>query len=164
MHGAKHRAPHAGRMLVEAGLAVTALLLVVAAAKAHGRQVRLERELEGHHEVTFGGDNPPFVTALWRRDRVRFWTTAPAAGILLAVGLWWAQAPGATFLALLVVPPVAGFVVAGLSSLLRLQHAMGARRVDAAWRRAAMRGSAAWWSLVALLAAAAAALGARAWT
>src|SRR5438034_2845345 len=55
----------------------------LAAAKSHGRQLRLERELAGYWEVRFGGTNPPFVAALWRRDRVRFWA------ITLPLGLAW---------------------------------------------------------------------------
>src|SRR2546426_10713554 len=55
----------------------------LAAAKSHGRQLRLEREVAGYWEVRFGGTNPPFVAALWRRDRVRFWA------ITLPLGLAW---------------------------------------------------------------------------
>jgi hypothetical protein len=44
----------------------------LAAAKAHGRQLRLERELAGYLHVTFGGKNPAWVEALWQRERIYF--------------------------------------------------------------------------------------------
>jgi len=59
-----------------AGLSVAVFLL---AAKAHGRQIRLERELEGYHEVVFDGTNPPFVETLWREDRAVYWMLFPIA-------------------------------------------------------------------------------------
>src|SRR5206468_5677942 len=62
--------------IFELGLGVALLLLT---AKAHGRQIRLERELEGYMEVDFMKDNPPWVEALWRKDRRRFWATLPVA-------------------------------------------------------------------------------------
>jgi len=42
-------------------LLAASFVLFFVAAKFHGRQVRLERELAGHNQVTFGGKNPPFV-------------------------------------------------------------------------------------------------------
>jgi len=65
-----------GLFWIELGLGVALLLLT---AKAHGRQIRLERELEGYMEVDFMKDNPPWVEALWRKDRRRFWATLPVA-------------------------------------------------------------------------------------
>ena len=64
-------------------IGVAALLV---AAKAHGRQVRLEREAAGYHEVVFGGTNPPFVDALWRADRFRFRDFAPRRLVLQGEG------------------------------------------------------------------------------
>src|SRR5688500_8313789 len=50
-------------------------LAFLAAAKTHGRQIRLERQSRGHLDVQFGtGTNPPFVEGLGRRDRIRFWS------------------------------------------------------------------------------------------
>jgi len=117
-------------------LGVPALL---AAAKAHGRQVRLEREAAGYHEVRFGGENPPFVEALWRRDRVRFWGFVPVAAAALGGGAWlltrsWALA----LVAALLWAPVLGFGFAGLRSY-------------AAQRG---RGGVGWWLLAAALATA----------
>ncbi|MBI2078923.1 MAG: hypothetical protein HYT80_11235 [Euryarchaeota archaeon] len=51
----------------------TSVGVFVLAAKTHGRQIRLERELHGYMDATFGRENPPFVEALWKRDRIRFW-------------------------------------------------------------------------------------------
>src|SRR5262249_34883511 len=55
------------------------------AAKIHGRQLRLEREAHGVRSVVFGGRNPPVVEAIWRAERLRFWTLAPT--LALATGL-----------------------------------------------------------------------------
>lgn len=93
-------------------LGVPALL---AAAKAHGRQVRLEREAAGYHSVVFGGENPEFVERLWRRDRLRFWTFVPLAAILFGSVAWtFSSAWGLAALAALLWAPIAGFFFAGL--------------------------------------------------
>jgi hypothetical protein len=143
------------------------LALLLAAAKAHGRQVRLERELEGHREVVFGGDNPPFVEALWRRDRRRFWTVVPLAALAMGAWLWlgdagraplpglFARDPtfGLSLAALVLWPLTAGFLVAGVRSAAHLRARLRERPdADPAWRREAWRGSVRWWSLVAALA------------
>ena len=135
------------------GLALSVGLLL-AAAKAHGRQVRLERELEGHHEVVFGGDNPAFVVGLWRRDRVRYWTVAPLAALLFGALAWWLRPGwGWALVAVLLWAPVAGFATAGLLSLAALQGRMREKSPPAGWRRDAARGSLLWWGLAAALAA-----------
>lgn len=143
---------------------LASVLLLFAAAKAHGRQVRLERERKGHHHVEFGGVNHPEVMALWRRDRVGFWSVVPAAFLLLA-GLYWlgdqrlvplppviGRDPtfGFSLVFLFLWPPILGLVAMGLASLARLLRASPTD--DAAWRRDAVRGSAFWWSVVAALA------------
>lgn len=123
-------------------LSVGTMLL---AAKAHGRQVRLEREQMGIHHVEFGGTNPPEVEALWRRDRRRFWPTTALAFFALAA---WAYAADVGFpapalwrsdptfgLSLLVLPLWAmtvGFVATGLRSLAALRDDAG-RRSSYAW-------------------------------
>lgn len=117
---------------------VLASATMLVAAKAHGRQVRLERELAGHNEVVFGGANAPFVEALWRRDRVRFWSVAPVAGVAVGAALWAWRGP-AWALAAAPLGMLAGFVVAGLRSWLGLAREGGAGG----------RGSVAWWALVA---------------
>ena len=111
--------------------------LLLAAAKLHGRQLRLEREQEGYHEVEFGGTNPPWVEALWRRDRIRFWVMVPIFALLGAV-ISWPDLGRALVAALLWAPSLA-FVALGIVS--------GAR---ARWPHA--KGSLAWGALVAALA------------
>lgn len=108
-------------MLVAAVLTLPAFLL---AAKAHGRQVRLERERAGHHEVTFGsGANHPFVEALWRRDRVAFWTIAPLCAIGFALLLFVGARAGAW--AWLAIPwgMIAAFTALGAASAMRTRDA-----------------------------------------
>src|SRR5688500_19580447 len=73
------------RWIVLAG-SIAAYLL---AAKVHGHQLRLERELAGYFEVVFGGSNPPFVEALWSRERVIYWSIT---GSLALVGVAYAFA------------------------------------------------------------------------
>lgn len=96
-----------------AAIGIPALLL---AAKAHGRQIRLEREREGYHSVEFGGTNLPFVEALWRRDRIRYWSVVPPVAIALGAGAWWIEGWTLALLAALLWAPIVGFHVAGLRS------------------------------------------------
>lgn len=151
------------RTLIVLGASVVAFLL---AAKAHGRQLRLERELQGYHHVVFGGANPPFVEALWRADRVRYWSIA--AGVALCVlGLfalarargwgWPFLGGGNGSVAWLVLwgSPVTAFLASGLWSLTRFLHAVSEKAegtVDAAWVRDCLRGSAGWFTVAALAA------------
>lgn len=146
-------------------LLATSAVTFLLAAKAHGRQLRLERELEGYHRVVFGGTNPPFVEALWRVDRVRYWSTAAAvAGLVLGfyvlarvVGWRWPFLHGGGgSLAWLVLwgSMVAAFLTCGLWSLTRFVLATSARigsAVDAAWVSEALQGSA-WWFTAAAMA------------
>ena len=89
---------------------------LLTAAKAHGRQIRLERESQGYHQVVFGGTNPQFVEALWRRDRIRFWSTVAIFAILLCAAAWWARGAGLALVAAFLWAPIGGFLVAGLRS------------------------------------------------
>jgi hypothetical protein len=136
------------------------LVLLLVAAKAHGRQVRLERERAGYHEVVFGGENPPFVEALWRRDRVGYWTVVPAAALVLGAAAWRVGAGWAWLLtAVLLWAPTMGFVALGLASLGRLLRGAGSQETEEKERRrAAVRGSVAWWGAAGLLALAVALL------
>lgn len=147
------------------GLATASVALLLLAAKAHGRQVRLEREVAGYERVTFGGENPPFVVALWRRDRRRFWTIAPLAALVLAPAAAVLGGPaslgggaGLATLAAALWAPVAAFAVCGLLSLRGFREAAKAAPPKrSAWARAAARASGAWWAGVAAGAAAVAA-------
>ncbi|NUO51106.1 MAG: hypothetical protein HOV80_19795 [Polyangiaceae bacterium] len=137
----------------------------LAAAKAHGRQLRLERELAGHLHVTFGAPNAPFVEALWRRERLVFWSLAATLALgaivfrLLAPRFAWELpvegAPtGRSFVGVLFLhilgPLTIAFVVTGLISLGRL---LVADRSAAAvanpqhWSSQAVWGSAGFWLL-----------------
>lgn len=128
------------------------LALVLAAAKAHGRQVRLEREQQGFFSVDFRSQNPPEVEAIWRSDRRVFWPllVAFACGVTGALAWSWSSTgipPGADELAIYSGWAfTASFVLAGLASWLRLARREGR---DAVWQRAAQRGSIGWWALVA---------------
>src|SRR5688500_4786889 len=121
-------------------LALGAVTFLVA-AKAHGRQLRLERELAGYWEFTFGGPNPPFIDALWHRERLLYWSTPGLVGLctlgfrLLAPRFSW-QLPaeggpaghsviGVLFLHV-VAPLTVAFIATGLLSLARFALALRA--------------------------------------
>jgi hypothetical protein len=106
----------------------------LAAAKAHGRQLRIERELAGYFQVRFGGQNPEWVEAFWRRERAYFWGSAVALALTSLAFRWlaarqqWslplshdggsASVSGALVLHAL-LPAVGAFVLTGLASALR---------------------------------------------
>lgn len=126
--------------------ALATLSLVILAAKAHGRQVRLEREQRGVFHVDFRRGNPSAVEDLWRRDRLTFW---PAfAGLALAGGGYVVASSPSNVAGLALTAAWAfaeAFVIAGLLSWVRLST----RREGALpWRRRAQWGSAAWWAAV----------------
>ena len=137
---------------------VATVALILAAAKAHGRQLRLERESHGHLQVDFRKDNPPWVEALWRRDRIGFWPAfvvlAAASSALLRPDLSRAEGWGPVALAV-ACSFAAAFTLMGLWSLARF---LRSGRGEAEWRRSAEMGSLGWWSLVAALGGAVAAL------
>jgi hypothetical protein len=115
------------------------LATFILAAKAHGRELRLERVAAGIQQVTFGGDNPAFVDALWTAERLRFWVATPILSLILAVALVIAGASRSTIaFAILLWSPAAVFLVLGLASIVRA----------GALERAGLGGSVAWWSLV----------------
>lgn len=140
-------------MLPGGGLsvAVTSVILVLAAAKAHGRQVRIARERLGVTAVDFRGDNGPVVEAIWRRDRLQFWAGAITAAVLLVGGVlagivlqsWMAWA---AVLIALVLAFACGFVVAGL---LAWAGQVLPRPGDPDWMPRAHAASFGWWTLVA---------------
>jgi hypothetical protein len=101
-------------------LAIVAIATFLLAAKSHGRQVRLERERAGYHQVVFGGSNPAFVEALWRRDRLRYWPTFALVFAAVAIARWLAVGPGGagfSVFALGFFPFAAAFTFAGLWQL-----------------------------------------------
>jgi hypothetical protein len=102
------------------------------AAKAHGRQLRLERELAGYAEVSFRARNPPWVEALWRRERRRFW----AVGAILAAASIPLHRPSVTDAIVVhaALPFTCAFVVTGLLSVARTPRSRGIATVG-------------WWAL-----------------
>jgi hypothetical protein len=133
-----------------AALATVALVLV--AAKAHGRQVRLEREQKGVFRVDFRRGNPAAVEAVWRRDRLTFWPAFALLGVAGAALVIAGRRPDpAAALALVAAWAfAAAFLVAGLASWVRLT---ARSEGPLPWRRRAQLGSAAWWAGVAAAAA-----------
>jgi hypothetical protein len=129
------------------------LVTFILAAKAHGRELRLERVVAGIEQVTFGGSNPPFVDALWAAERLRFWVATPILSVIVIVGLAMAGASRWTvgFAALLWSPAVV-FLVLGVASIVRA----------GGLERPGLGGSIAWWSVVAVGFVAIALLGRRA--
>ena len=136
-------------------LALATAALVLVAAKAHGRQVRLEREQQGVFAVDFRGRNPEVVERIWRTDRRIFWPAFAALAVFGAAAvLLLALSPSdlvGGFLATTAWAFAAAFLVAGLSSWARMARL---KQGPLPWRRRATAGSVAWW----LAAAAAAAL------
>jgi hypothetical protein len=101
-------------------------------------------------------DNPPWVEALWKRDRILYWS---AFALMLALG-WQAQLQtsliGVLALLLLALWALVGaFFTAGMASLARFTRALRAkpavRTERGPWLRAAWRGSAFWWGLASVL-------------
>lgn len=119
-------------------LAASGAALVLASAKAHGREVRLLREAHGVMEVDFRRGNGPVVEGIWRTDRRTFW---PAFGLLAAAGVAGGLAAGRPGTAAMAAPCAfaAAFLVAGLAAWARRERRFGAQ---GGW------GSFGWWSLV----------------
>jgi hypothetical protein len=125
-------------------LLASSVALFLITAKAHGRELRLEREAAGVAHVVFGGDNPAFVEALWKAERLRFWTLTPALALVLAVALAARGAPTSRVgLAVLAWAPSVVFAALGLFSMVRA----------GGLARGALAGSFGWWSLAAAVAA-----------
>jgi hypothetical protein len=141
------------RVVVVAG-SVGAFLL---AAKAHGHQLRLERQLAGFWQVSFRAPNDPWVEALWQRERLAFWVVAlvlAAAGLaysLYGVRAGWPQllaregsrwSGWGLFLAVVAWPAIVAFAGTGIASFVRFL----ARRSDADWMARAVWASVGWWA------------------
>jgi hypothetical protein len=135
------------------------LVMFVAAAKTHGRQLRTERQLAGHASVTFGAANHPWVEALWRRDRWIFWSTAALFAVAAAIVSASVGFSPSWAVTLLLWSATAGFLAAGLRSLASLFSA--SRLEQPPVPSALLWGSAAWWSLTLVLIGIVAALSAR---
>ncbi len=148
------------------GLLIASIALFFAAAKAHGRQLRLEREFEGHYSVEFGGKNHPWVEALWRAERFRFWILVAAFEIPALVLSFMTSFNWKILLLLIGWIPSFAFSITGALSLLRLTKAIIARTKSSTahinlrpdWAVSAIITSALWWLLVLVLVAAISAL------
>jgi hypothetical protein len=137
---------------------VLSLVTFLVAAKTHGRQVRLERERAGYTQVVFGGSNPEFVESLWKRDRIRFWSTAALVLVLLAgvrlagtslkLSLPLGGGTLGTGWMMLFLPLIAGFLVCGAASLVGF---LSDRAGEPGFTAAAIPGSVGWWSLLLVL-------------
>ena len=143
---------------------ILTIVTFLIAAKSHGRQLRLERELAGYHHVTFGGTNPPFVETLWQKDRVEYWRTFAAILILFAAyavaAMWFnlplpfgnndaAERAGGLLVLGFLWTFILTFTIVGMMSLMRLRQAMSqSTMADSAWETQAIVGSAMWWSAV----------------
>ena len=141
---------------------ILSIVTFLIAAKSHGRQLRLERELAGHHHVTFGGTNPPFVATLWQKDRVEYWRTFAVILILFAsyalaamrfnLPLPFANDDAAEQVGSLLIfgflwTFILTFMIVGMMSLTRLREAMSQEVIaDSDWETRAIVGSAMWWS------------------
>lgn len=127
--------------LLTVAIATGALFLV--AAKAHGRQVRIEREQQGYFRVDFGAQNPDAVEAVWRDDRRVLW---PAAAAVSACALLAAFVVGRVALVFLAVPWafIGAFTIAGAASWVRMARR---NKGPLPWRRRALAGSLVWWGL-----------------
>lgn len=117
----------------------SSLLFFLAAAKAHGRELRLERAAAGFDHVVFGGHNPAFVETLWRAERVRFWVVAPiAAAAILALLKSRGLDTGVATVSAISWGAVIAFAAGGAASLAR-----------AGGMREGIAGSLGWWAAVA---------------
>jgi hypothetical protein len=151
----------AGRL----GVLALGVATFLASAKAHGRLLRLERELAGYWQVTFSGRNPTWVEALWHRERIILWSLVAVLALLaigfrvLAPRLGWPlplgapggrARPGGSFFLCIVLPAIGGFGLAGVLALVRFAAGVddgGASVRIADWMRDAVWGSVGWCSL-----------------
>jgi hypothetical protein len=141
------------------------VLAYLSAAKTHGRQMRLERELAGHWEVSFRAVNHPFVEALWFRERAIYWTLAAVLALAaIAHAVLRARRkdplhPIFVVLTCAIWPLAIAFIAAGIGSQIRLALAISADAnaaavgaMPAGWLDGALFGSVAWWASTVLLA------------
>jgi hypothetical protein len=135
------------------------ILLFLSAAKSHGRQYRLERELAGYWTVSFTSDNAPWVERFWFRQRVVYWSLA--SFIALSMIIWrfkkkvtvnWKQWMLFALLTL-IRSMIAAFMITGAISMIRLFWKL-ARNIPAPspdWISHAVWGSLGWWLATILL-------------
>lgn len=140
---------------------VLLVLLFLSAAKSHGRQYRLERELQGFWTVSFTSENDPWVERFWFRQRVVYWSLASFVALSMVMilrfktkktnlaGKRWMLFALLSFISSM----IAAFIVSGLVSMVRLFWKL-ARNVPAPgpeWLANAVWGSIGWWFVTVLL-------------
>ena len=135
------------------------ILLFLSAAKSHGRQHRLERELAGYWNVSFKSENDPWVERFWLRQRVLYWSLASFVSLFIFLRLkkkkanlnwkkWIVFAVPSVILSM-----IAAFTVTGLLSMMRLfwNLAQNEPPPGSEWVTNAVFGSIAWWLTTAVL-------------
>jgi hypothetical protein len=156
-------------LVVKIAVVAASAVAFLMAAKAHGRQLRLERQLAGYWDVTFGAPNPPFVEVLWWRERILVWSLAIALALIAAVYLYLARQRGwpvplaesrwlAVLWTVLAGPAVLAFTFSGFASAARFASQLSRMTSSPEWVSRAVAGSVAWWVATVGLAAAVALL------
>ena len=138
----------------------TSILLFFVAAKSHGRQLRLEREVAGYDHVVFGGNNPQFVEDLWRKDRVQYWRLF-AVLMILSIAVTVSLHSWDFLILSCIWTFAAAFTVVGISSFVRFKKSLKIPyqpsegltdpRSKPDWEKQAVRGSLGWWFAVVAL-------------
>ena len=140
-------------------LCILLILAFLAAAKSHGRQYRLERELEGHWTVSFTSENHPWVERFWFRQRVLYWSIASVCAALIIVfrnrfgfsknGKWQKILWGLMTIGLSMI---AAFVASGLMSWARLAIKLSGNSAPGSeWLENLHWISLGWWLLTTIL-------------
>jgi hypothetical protein len=150
-------------LALKIAVVATSVAAFLMAAKAHGRQVRLERQLAGYWDVTFGAPNPPFVEALWMRERIVVWSIAMMLAAIAMGYLYVARQRGwplplesgwlAVLWTVVAAPAVLAFTFSGFASAARFASRLSHMASAPDWVAAAVRGSVAWWAATVGLAA-----------
>ncbi|MHB8585325.1 MAG: hypothetical protein ACYDDF_05755 [Thermoplasmatota archaeon] len=164
-------------------LAGASVVLLLLAAKTHGRQLRLERELQGVTDVAFDATtDPPWLAALWSRERRQYWTFVPVASVVGGVIAFVGGRDDLAVVAAFLWSPTLGLLGLGFVSLRRFNRALAERmeapgpdstgradpwlaprRIDeiratrGAWFRSAVQGTFRWWTITCAFALATAA-------
>jgi hypothetical protein len=143
-------------LVLKLAVVAASVAAFLVATKAHGRQIRLERQLAGYWDVTFGAPNPPFVEALWWRERIVVWSIAITLGLLAMGYLYVARQRGwplplaesswlTVLWTVLAAPAVMAFTLAGFASAARFASQLSHMVSSPEWVPRAVAGSVAWW-------------------
>jgi urea transporter len=155
--------------ILKVAVVAASVIAFLMATKAHGRQLRLERQLAGYWDVTFGAQNPPFVEALWWRERIVVWSIAIALAVMAMGYVYVARQRGwplplaetgwlAVLWTVLAAPAVLAFTVSGFASAARFASQLSRMASSPEWVPRAVAGSVAWWVATVGIAAAVAVL------